>query len=271
MKKVKQLCQEEYSKRLAVQFDNGNSFAVHQKGSRKELYVHNRLVATHTPNGYLDLGGLTNQQFASFLGHFQKHLYNKLQKNTNLYNFKVDFKGVARHRNLKTWEKIPVGSIFYNIDLNSAYWQIAHKLGYIDADFFNQYLEIPEYKSAKRLCISFLARTNKKTYYEPGGTSYEIHCDTTPLQMVYSNIRKELYRIINYSINGIEDYLEYNVDGVMVLPKDLNSVRNYFKEQGLRYKNIFCLKINENEFTHGKKVKNFVRIKTINIKDCNEE
>jgi hypothetical protein len=257
MRKLKTIDENEYSKRLAVQFENGNGFAVHQKGSRKELFVHNRLVATHTPNGFLDLGELSNQKFASFLGNFQKHLNRKLINSPGLIDLKINFNGVARYRNSKVWEQIPVGAIFYNIDLNSAYWQMAHRLGYIDNEFFKTYLDIPEYKSAKRFCISFLARTNKKTYYNPDGTFYEIHCDTTPLQMVYTNIRKELYKVINGAINGIDDFLEYNVDGVVVLPKDALMVRNYFREQGLKYKNIFCQKINENQYTHGKKIKNF--------------
>ena len=259
MKNRKDIDQDEYSKRVAVQFENGNGFAVHQKGSRKELFVHNRLVATHSPNGFLDLGDLSTQRFASFLGHFQKHLNRKLISNPELMTFKVNFNGVARHRNSKVWGTIPIGSHFYNIDLNSAYWQMAHRLGYIDTEFYHQYLELPEYKSAKRFCISFLARSNKKTYYKPDGTFYEIHCDTTPLQMVYSNIRKELYRVINGAITGIEDYLEYNVDGVVVLPKDAMAVRNYFKEQGLEYKNIFCVKISDRQYSHGKKTKNFLK------------
>jgi len=261
MRKVKQIemDQSEYSVRYLTQVENKNGFSEQTIGSRKKLFVYGRLIASHTPNGYLDLAGLNPKQFASFLGQFSKKLYAQFLKHPELLNLEVDFTGIAKHRQRSEWAKMPIGSFFFNIDLNSAYWQIAHRLNYIDTDFFNNYIDLPEYKTAKRFCISFLSRPNRKVYHHKDGTTYEILCDTKVLQNMYKNIRKELYKTIQGSLVGIKDYLEFNIDGVMVRHEHVPKVKEYFISQGLRYKTIFCQKISNEEYTHGKKVKNFIR------------
>lgn len=258
VKKI-EMDQNDYVVRYLTQVENKNGFSEQIIGSRKKLFVYNRLIASHTPSGYLDLAGLDKKQFASFLGQFSKKLYAQILKFPELLDIEIEFKGVAKHRNRSEWSKLPIGSFFFNIDLNSAYWQIARRLNYIDEKFFNQYIDLEEYKTAKRFCISFLSRPNKKVYHTKSGTSYTIECNTICLQNIYKNIRKELYKTIQGSLVGIDNYLEYNIDGVMVRTEHVVQVKEYFVKEGLHFKTIFCQKISNEEFKHGKKIKNFIR------------
>jgi hypothetical protein len=248
---------EQYSERVVTQVENQNGFKEQVHGSRKKLYVYDRLVASTTPSSYLDLGGIDKRQFSSFLGHFNKKLYSQFSKHPELLDKEVKFYGTARHRNIKTWNAMPVGTYFYNIDLKSAYWQMAYRLGYIDQSMFDNYIDLDDYKTAKRFCISFLARPNKMVYHTKQGQKYEIHCNTDVLKRVYTNIRNELYRLIQTSLNGNETYIEYNVDGVAVPSKLVPMVKEFFAKEGLRYKTTFCQKINDKQFTYGLKTKNF--------------
>jgi hypothetical protein len=252
--------QSGYNIRLQVQVENQNGYSEQQIGSRKKLFVHNRLVATSSPNNSLDLGGLTKPEFTSFLGLFNRGLYSQFKKFPDLYDQQVDFRGVARHKNRKNFEEIEVGTYFYNVDLSSAYWQILYRLNYTTEKTYDKYMRSKKHKTAKRFCVSFLARANKKTYNFPDGSQVEINCDTTVLRNVYSNVRKELYRLIQESINGKESYLEFNIDGVTVLESDLKEVKDFFDCQNLIYKTTLCRKLNDRQYLYGNETRNFINI-----------
>lgn len=225
-------------------------------GSRRNLYDEkNKLVATYVNNNILDLGKLSKEQFFSFMGMFNKNLYKCLNLNPELLDLQIDFKGMSRKKHRENFDKIEVGGFFYNLDLNSAYWQIVYKLGYIDFEFYEKYQYNSDYKVVKRLCISFLARNNRKNYYV-NGKEFSIICDTSALKQVYSNIRNTLYQIFTECSNEV-DYISYNIDSIYIEKKDLQKVKTIFDSLGLEYKLVLCQKTGVKEYTYGKDRRNF--------------
>lgn len=225
-------------------------------GSRKNLYnSKNEKIATTLRSASISLGSLTSQQFASFLGTFQKTLYRQFQKNSNLLELSLNFKGVSKDKNQKLWKEMKIGQFFYNIDLNSAYWQMAHKLGYIDDELFERYLNAEDFKSLKRLCISFLARQNKKNYYH-NDVQYTIYCDNSALIQVYTNIRNSCYEIID-ECNSSVSVLAYNIDSVYVLPEDVSKIRSILEENHYKYKFTLCQKVSATHYAFGKERRKF--------------
>jgi hypothetical protein len=247
-----------YEQIKVIQLNNKNVIQEHYLGSRKKLYSNNTLIATLSLTDSLYLGGLSNPQFISFLGMFNKQLYARFNSNVELYDISISFSGCARGKNIESWDNMNVGDYFYNIDLKSAYWQMANKLGYISKVMFDRYIHLDSYKQAKRLCISFLARENNM-YYLNNSDNYTIGCDTSVLKGVYQNIRNELYNCIESSIQGIENWIEYNIDGVYVSKNELNIVKDKLKGMGLLYKITECRKLNELEYSYGCKIKRFKR------------
>lgn len=246
----------DYSVRYATQLYNKNGFKEQVHGARKKLYVYNRCVASTSQKSYLDLGGLDAKQFSSFLGLFSKKLYAQHLENPELFSINIGFKGVSRGKSMEVWSKMPIGTFFYNIDLNSAYWQMLFRLGYIDETMYYKYIDQPEYKTAKRFCVSFLARPNKMVYHKTSGEKIEISCDTEVLRNVYRNVRNELYNTVKNAL-GDGSYLEYNIDGVTVPANIVENIKKYFHNEGLRFKTTFCRKISENEYLYGSKTKVF--------------
>lgn len=246
-----------------VQIENNSFIKEHIVGSRKKLFNKNLLIATSSITSDLDLGDLTKNQFNSFLGAFSKNLYSQFRNNEELYYQKINFKGVARSKNINNWDSVPNGTYFYNIDISSAYWQIAYKLGYINEKMFLNFLEVDSYKQAKRYCISFLARTNRMLYTSNSKT-FTINCDTGVFRSVYENIRNHLYEIIQTSVDLTDLWLEFNIDGVSVLNNDLNIVRDYFNHNNLKFKIVECKKLNEYEYLYKGDKRNFKR-KTLNL------
>ena len=247
---MKNVAISEYERILEIQKQNGNSYHEHFKGSRKTLIVYGReVVSTLIGGNSLHLGELSNRQFASFLGTFKKSLYNQLKKNSDLQNLKVVFEGTSKGKNRERFKDLPVNSFYYNIDISSAYWQIAHRLGYISTPFFVKYIDKDEYKAIKRLCFSFLSRSNFRKYYV-GNESYTIVCENQLEKMVYQNVRKELYNIIQGAINLCgNDYIDFNIDAISVTKEKRKLVIDYFEKQKIKIKIFPVQKLNASEYT----------------------
>jgi hypothetical protein len=248
---------------------NPQTFCEQIVGSRRKLYKHGRFICTVKLRNDLDLGGIEKNQFAPFLGMFNKTLYSQFLKNPLLYDQNIEFiGGLSKGKNYEVWESLKEGDIFWNIDLKSAYWQMCYRLGYIDSSLFFKYVNQDEYKQAKRYCVSFLARTNKMVYNYPAtGLSYEINCDISVFNNVYRNIRNELYNCISYALSGLSSessWLEYNIDGVSVIGKEnVDEVKKKFKEMNLDFKTSLCIKEDEWYYQQGASRKAFIKKKAI--------
>ena len=247
---------EEYSMIQNVQRFNKTKTKEQFIGSRKKLFSNNEIIATTSAYNGLSLGDISKNQFYSFLGAFNKQLYNQFKKNNDLYSLDIDFKGASRDKNYTFWNEINEGDFFYNLDLKSAYWQVAHKLGYFNEKMFNRYFVLDEYKMAKRLCISFLARRNRMIYYIDGDKK-QIDCNTDVFLTVYKNIRHYLYNSMFSCIHPKMDWIEYNIDGITITSKDLDYVKDYFNNLGLKYKITECRKVNAKQYLYGQKIRTF--------------
>ena len=247
---------EEFNKLIDIQFRTKRFVKEQTIGSRKNLYLDNKIVATTTHTSNLPIGSITKQQFASFLGAFNRNLYTQLKANDHLMMLTIRFDGITRGSNKNLFKTLEEGEIFYNIDLSSAYWQVAYKLGYISDSLFEKYINQDEFKEAKRYCISFLARPNKMSYSQPNGDKFTIHCDTGVLQNVYSNIRNALYSSIQKAKECL-NVLEYNIDGITVTKEDAPIVKERLTKMGFIFKSTLCLKMSDGQYKSGKKVKTF--------------
>ena len=258
MKKYARLeCDEnEYGNIQNTQFENDNYVTEQFIGSRKKLYSNYKMIATVSLYNNLELGGIKTQ-FNAFLGAFNKQLYKQFLKNPELYDLKVNFKGLSREKNYTEWECLNDGEYFYNVDLRSAYWQVAYKLGYLSDNIFNSYIDSDEYKMAKRVCISFLARKNYMVYHPQNNDSFKIDCDTSVLRGVYENIRHYLYNTMFKCVEQEIKWLEYNIDGVMIPSKYLFEVTKYFQDKKLKFKITECKKIDDKTYIYGNKERKF--------------
>jgi hypothetical protein len=244
---------EHYNKLLAIQIANNSPYREHFVGSRKSIVLGGVPLATHVVESNLDIGDLTNQQFGSFIGRFNKQLYKQFSKKPELHDLNISPLGVARDKNHILFSEMEVGEAFYNVDLSSAYWQIGYRLGYINEKMFLRYLPDDSYKPVKRYCVSFLSRKNEMA--NPDGTL--IKCDQSVLTNVYQNIRHELYNTIFNVADLVSEYIEYNIDGISVRADQLELVKQYFDSEGLHFKITRCRKISEKQFYYGSKQRKF--------------
>jgi hypothetical protein len=249
---------DEYNTIKKNQEKNQTPYQEQNFGARKKLYVQGVLIATTSSNNSLDIGDLTKNQFNSFLGLFTKNLYSQFIKNPSLYELNYEFDGLSREKNYDLWDSLKPTNSFYYVDIQSAYWQIAFKLGYIEEKMFKKYLFIDNYKNAKRYCISFLARENSMTYTF-NEKELIIECNNEVLENVYRNIRNYLYCLIEELKNNCVEWIEYNIDAISVTKKEIKKVIDFFETYSLNYKLTQCVKLNDAQFLHGSKIKNYKR------------
>lgn len=250
--------QFDYNKLIQIQLENNADIKEQTVGSRRKLFVGNSLLATTCQSANLNIGKITNQMFKVFLSNFNKQLIKQFLSNDALFTQSIAPTIPARSKNQDIWSDVKVGQYFYCVDINSAYWQVAFMLGYINEPFYQKYLRCDEYKQAKRYCISFLARQNKSTYISNGCVTNHITCDTSLFRGVYENIRHKLYNLVNEMIEAVDNkQIQYNVDAIYVLSENLETVQGVLKRNNLLHKIIECRKVGENEYTYKGKTRKF--------------
>ena len=255
---AKPVTPERYSELLELQKKNGVPFSEHFKGSRKTLYVHNKpFVTLLMVDSYIELGEISDVQFKSFIGTFKKTLYKNISSRPELMSKKIVFDGTSRGKNYDAFNSVPVESYYWNLDLSSAYWQMGYRLGYVSKNFYEKYISKNEYKVVKRLCFSFLARCNYRNY-NVNGEHYEIVCDNTMDQLVYDNVRNELYNLIAGALDIAGDnYIDYNIDAISFKQNVKKQVVKYFEEQGLVFKLLPVIKVSETQYELKDKIRKF--------------
>lgn len=255
--KRKEVTPTHYEKLKVVQAKNGTTIFEQVYGIRRKLYIHGRLNAIKEVKDSLDIGNLTKPKFTAFIGMFQRNLYSQFSKNDKLYDLNIDFKGISRKKNMKLWDEMRIGEQFFNLDFSSAYWQFSHRLGYISTNLYTKYMDLDDYKEAKRYCISFLGRRNKMIKLEPSGKKTTMICDNSVLHRVYQNVRNSIYLEIANCASSSENILEQNIDGISVRKCDYKKVRDILLERGIVFKVKMLIKTSDKEYLSYDKIRKF--------------
>jgi peptide methionine sulfoxide reductase MsrB len=256
-KKSLEIDQEHYENTKSVLIKNGASVSEQTHGSRKILIADGSICGFSETRYYIPLSeNITKSQFNSFLGAFTKSLYNQIKKNNDLLSLQIDFDGVSRDKNPAAWKKIKSKEIFYNVDLSSAYWQMAFRLNYISKNLYESYMFRDEFKEAKRYCVSFLARENEMNYFD-GREIARVTCDISALERIYGNIRNSLYNSIDELKQISSTWVEYNIDGISVSAKELQKICEALDKMNLIYKVNECIKIDKFEYYQKGKIRKF--------------
>lgn len=247
----------DFNQTIEILMKNGNRVSTQFYGSRKILYADGILCGYSKVEKHLPLSeSLTNKQFYMFLASFKKSLYSQIDKNNELLGLNIEYDGISKFKNHKGWKKVKPRSVFYIVDINSAYWQFAFRLGYISKKLYLTYMYKPEYKEVKRYAISFLSRENEMQYFDNREINHVV-CDISVFQQIYDNIRNEIYRTIELIASQVPNYIEQNIDSISVSEKDLELTKSLFESFNLEFKVQEAIKIDNSEYSTKGKIRNF--------------
>lgn len=226
-------------------------------GGRKNMFNKDgKLVASVVYEAGFQIEDISKQEFTSFIARFNKMIYASLRENPDLMYLNIKAKGISRNKDRDGFKSLKIGDLFFNIDLNSAYWQVAYKLGYINQEMYEKYINQDSYKLVKRLCVSFLSRQNYKNYHMESGEIYRIDCDTTEMKRIYNNIREYLY-IEMGQLYEKHKLLGYNIDSVYVQEDKLSAIKTELTKKDFKFKVILCQKTSEKEYIQDGETRKF--------------
>lgn len=144
------------------------------------------------------------------------------------------------------------------IDLSSAYWTAALKMGVISDntnDFFNKQFQnkSKEYtKKARLKALGSIATTKLKEKYEKG-ILIESSIKTEGTKDIYIQINKEIDNLMKNATSYFETSVYYYFDCIFCAKKQENDVIEFFKQYGYKSKNqgetiLKVIDINEKKY-----------------------
>lgn len=257
IKRNLELSPVDYDSTIDVMIKNGSRVSTQIYGSRKILHADNLVCGYSQVENHLPMAdGLTSKQFYNFLASFKRSLYSQIDKNNDLLSLKIEFDGLSKYKNHKGWKKLKSPSVFYSVDINSAYWQFAYRLGYISKQLYLKYMNDPQYKEVKRYAISFLSRENEMVYFDDREIKHVV-CDISAFRQIYDNIRNEMYRTIDSIAKRLPNFIEQNIDCISVSEQDLVFTTEQFDKLGLQYKVQEIVKVDSKEYCINGKFRKF--------------
>ena len=159
-------------------------------------------------------------------------------------------------KNVAAYTDIKNGEMFYSVDINHAYFQVLHKLGYIEDGLYNLYKNQEEYKKAFHFSCSWLA-SRAKIYKYAGGRLVDVY-DTSEtdreLKVIYDNVRHTLQNLLGELYEQLDTAaIAYITDEILIRKDALPMVKEYFKSKGYEFKIAICWKTNDIEYNKANK------------------
>lgn len=140
------------------------------------------------------------------------------------------------------------------IDLNSAYWYLAHDMGYISNETFQMGLDIDRegnliYRKKVRLAaLGSIARLDRFITWDGLGTqheNYELWTERNEYAKAFFNISRYIYDIMNCCASVLgKDFLFFWVDAIFFInrPENISNVVDVIEQAGLKYKQYYISK-----------------------------
>jgi hypothetical protein len=159
-------------------------------------------------------------------------------------------------KNKDAFSEIPKGEMFYSVDINHAYFQVLHKLGYIGDGLYDLYKDQDEYKKAFHFSCSWLAARAKIYKYVSGKlTGIADTADTDrELKIIYDNVRHTLQNLLGELFEQLDNAaIAYLTDEILIRKDALPLVKDYFRSKGYEFKITVCFKTNNQEYNKANK------------------
>ena len=172
-----------------------------------------------------------------------------LAKNKNVTEIKSTHSTVTK--NQTAYANIEKGSMFYSVDINHAYFQVLHKLGYIEDHLYETYKDQEEYKKAFHFSCSWLASRSKIYKYRKGILKQIVDSSEADkeLSIIYKNVRHTLQNLLGEIYDQLgNNAIAYITDEILIHPQSLSAVKQYFKSKGYEFKITICKKNSDTEY-----------------------
>lgn len=177
-----------------------------------------------------------------------------IKKADKVEEIKSTYSTVGKNHNAYT--EIKQGEAFYSVDINHAYFQVLHKLGYIEDALYNMYKDQDEYKKAFHFSCSWLASRAKIYKYKRGILVDIVDTSETDreLKIIYDNVRHTLQNLLGEIYERLDNAaIGYLTDEILIRQDALPMVKEYFRSKGYEFKITLCWKTSNVEYNKANK------------------
>lgn len=238
---------------------NGRDFRLEEKRGNKYLYDgegHLRFI------GLKDYGkdlpfkfGLPKEVLFSFVAGVRMEINRYLKDNNGVVE-PFGYPTNGTDKNEKRWKLVKDGDFFWETDMEHAYFQALHKLGYISDKYYLRYCNLEDYKRAYIYSVSWGKATKNVIEFKKGIKNSDYNVTNDEYGIIYDNVRGFLSHAIDEAVivSG-GGFLRSTVDSIMYLPENKDAVLEYFRGRDLKVKHTLCRKLDgKYMFRNGKKV-----------------
>jgi hypothetical protein len=231
-------------KRDYVVFRQGNKSVFYSRGKNKITEgseVKKQPVITSNSNNQTSISKQNKsiQIYSEVRRSFTRYLKNNQWEISTVNN-----NSGSHFQNIHLWEMLEIGTNFSYIDIKHAYWQYAHRLGYVSDELYNKSLK-KEFKKDRNKALACLVSIKDCIYYKDGERINNITEWNKPYKTMYDNIRFSVFNDIMElrEVIGDDNILQIKIDCIMFLPHCYEQVFEYFRKKKIKHKNRNCKKI----------------------------
>ena len=206
----------------------------------------------------LEKQGLGKSNILSFFALISRKVNEYITNNELIIN-KIEEKSNVKTLHIKKyWDELKNNEIFYCIDINNAWWQSAYLLNIIPKTIYDNYENLPEYKSLRQIAFG-LTKTEKEVTYIENNKSYTVSEIKNLEKLVFNNIRDKIYNLLydirKYLEKNNLKYLGITVDAIYVPESSYKDTYEFIKKQGWIFKVIVCRIIGNDTYMYGNQIK----------------
>lgn len=152
----------------------------------------------------------------------------------------------STYTNINLWSNLAVGSVFFYVDCNHAYWRIAWLKTYIGAKLYNKYATDNSLKSERVKALACVIAPRVCDYYMPGKEPWRIIEDKSVHEQIHKNIRHTCWNMMG-QLTELLDFgcYGYRTDGIMVPRHLVQPVKDYLESHNFLFTVKKCIKVND--------------------------
>jgi hypothetical protein len=269
MGKISTLKKEDFELALETIMGNAGSAVIFKKRTVSTIRIGGESMAIYDTKGYdtrpfLNNKKLTKEKAISFFAQISK----AVNKYIILHDYNIEEikfkKDKIVYANKELFESMAPGTIWWNIDIDNAYWQMMHRHGIIPDKTYNNYKPKYEYKEVKQMAIGLVSNECSAQYIvegkflvdESNGQRVIISEYKPQWKTVYNNVRAMTFNVISDLVDMIakENLISWNIDSVSFFEPELDKIQKYLKENNYDFKILYCQKKDKITYSQGEKV-----------------
>ncbi|GAH58520.1 unnamed protein product [marine sediment metagenome] len=231
------------------------TFVIEKKSGNRSILMNGSRFTSQQKKPYMKK--VNSRTGRSVIGNVRKCVNNYIRSNNfDIPAVELIYPPTASHKD--RFKALSVDHEFYYVDLKHCYWRIAHLMGILPINLYNNYKDNGEHKLTRNIALSTLTTQPTREYYINGSLVNTITSANDHYQIIYKNIRYTAYNTMGLIAEKLDTLtLGYQIDGIYVLKDGLDQVRRILKNKNFLYRVINCVKIDNKQFACDDEIKDF--------------